>query len=478
MWTVATWHHGSPNRDLARLIARKIRCFRLGFLSGRSTVVTRAMNPPSYYDQLAAGAIRSLKLLSQVTCPHCWEYFTPEEVLWVSEHVDMLGDPLLGPERQQRFFPTRYTVQGDAIDARGMTCRSLACPRCHLPIPRAMLEMEPLFISIMGAPASGKSYFLTAMTWQLRQVLPRHFKLAFTEADPESSRTLNESEEALFLNPDESDVVPLAGMIRKTELQGDLYDTVAYGQQTVTYPRPYLFTIQPQDGHAGADPERLSRMLCLYDNAGEHFQPGQDTASSPVTRHLAQSRAVLFLFDPTQDPRFRAVCRGGDPAGTMQRGARLSRQETILNEAAARIRRHMSLSQGSKYERPLIIVLSKLDEWGHLLDIEDDGDPWRAQGNTTGVNVQKVERRSARLREILMTYCPEIVTAADTFAKDITYIAVSSLGNGVEVDPSSGLPGIRPRNIRPHWVTVPLLYAISRVLPALIPRVIRRPKQR
>jgi hypothetical protein len=77
-----------------------------------------------------------------------------------------------------------------------------------------------------------------------------------------------------------------------------------------------------------------------------------------------------------------------------------------------------------------------------------------------------------------MTYCPEIVTAAETFAKDITYIAVSSLGNGVEVDPNSGLPGIRPRNIRPHWVTIPLLYAISRVLPALIPRLIRRPKQR
>src|SRR5208282_1339671 len=110
-------------------------------------------------------------------------------------------------------------------------------------------------------------------------------------------------------------------------------DTVVYGQQTVTYPRPFLFTMQPQDGHPGGDPARLSRMLCLYDNAGEHFQPGQDTASSPVTRHLAHSRAILFLFDPTQDKRLRAVCRSNDigPAGT--RDNRLSRQETLLNEA-------------------------------------------------------------------------------------------------------------------------------------------------
>ncbi len=71
-----------------------------------------------------------------------------------------------------------------------MTSRSLACPKCHLPIPRAMLEMESLFISILGAPASGKSYFLTAMTWQLRQILPLNFKIAFTDADPESNRAL------------------------------------------------------------------------------------------------------------------------------------------------------------------------------------------------------------------------------------------------------------------------------------------------
>ena len=73
-----------------------------------------------------------------------------------------------------------------------------------------------------------------------------------------------------------------------------------------------------------------------------------------------------------------------------------------------------------------------------------------------------------------MQYCPETVAAAEAFAKNITYIAVSSLGEQVELDPTSGLPGIRPKNIHPHWVTVPLLYALSRVQPALIPRLIRR----
>ena len=347
------------------------------------------------YDQLASGTTPTPKLLAQVTCPHCWEYFAPEDVLWISEHIDLLGDPLLGPERQSRFLPSRYTIEGDAIDAKGMTSRSLACPKCHLSIPRAMLEMDSLFISILGAPASGKSYFLTAMTWQLRQILPLNFKIAFTDADPESNRVLNECEEGLFLNPNESDVVPLAGLIRKTELQGELYDTVAYGQQSVTYPRPFLFTTQPQAGHFGGDPTRLARMLCLYDNAGEHFQPGQDTATAPVTRHLARSRAILFLFDPTQDPRFRAVCRSSDPAGAAQRAARLSRQETIFNEAAARIRRHAGLSHGARYDKPLVVVVTKFDEWSHLLGTGDEGDPWKTRGDVIGLDGERVEQVSA-----------------------------------------------------------------------------------
>jgi len=338
-----------------------------------------------------------------------------------------------------------------------------------------MLDTEPLFISILGAPASGKSYFLTAMTWQLRQVLPLQFNVAFTDADPSSNRVLNECEESLFLNPEESSLIPLGNLIRKTELQGELYDTVAYGQQAVSYPRPFLFCLQPRDGHPAGDPVRLARMLCLYDNAGEHFQPGEDKTSSPVTRHLAQSRAIIFLFDPTQDLRFRAVCHGNEPGGAAQRASRLTRQETILTEAAARIRRHAGLSQTAKYDRPLIVVVSKFDEWCSLLEIDDDREPWHLHlGSLTGVDVERIDRASNRVREILIRFCPETVATAESFARDITYIAVSALGSRVAHDPNSGLPSIRPKDIEPRWATVPLIYAISRALPALVPRLIRR----
>ncbi|HQU44261.1 MAG TPA: hypothetical protein PK867_15680, partial [Pirellulales bacterium] len=170
----------------------------------------------------------------------------------------------------------------------GFPCNSLACPHCHLSVPRAMLELQPLFASILGAPASGKSYFLAAMTWQLRQSLGSYFSIAFGDADPAANRSLNEYEELLFLNAKQDDLVA----IRKTELQGDLYDTVLFDQQTVSYPRPFIFSMKPLPTHPGySTMARLSRALCLYDNAGEHFLPGQDTLGDPVALDARRAAA-------------------------------------------------------------------------------------------------------------------------------------------------------------------------------------------
>ena len=169
-------------------------------------------------------------------------------------------------------------------------------------------------------------------------------------------------------------------------------------------------------------------MLCLYDNAGEHFQPGQDTASSPVTRHLAQSRAILFLFDPTQDPRFRPSAAARTPA---RREAGIDRR--AVKKHSQRGRRADPPACGTFARQQVrssgvVVVLSKFDEWSHLLGPLENGNPWkRRRGHDR-------DRRGARgaavrrLRQILSQYCPETVAAAETFASKVTYIAVSSLG--------------------------------------------------
>jgi hypothetical protein len=417
----------------------------------------------------------AFSILRRATCPHCWTTFPTEEVLWISAHADLLGDPRLGPEQLQRFVPTRFTLEGNALDAKGFVCHALACPRCHLFLPRALVETEPVFVSILGMPACGKSFFLTAMTWELRQVLPQQFALSFADADPTSNRNLNDYEELLFLNPRSDELIPLADLIRKTELQGELYDTVMYGNQSVSYPRPFLFLLQPQEGHLGyGGNHRQGRVLCLYDNAGEHFQPGRDSTSSPVTQHLARSRLLMFLFDPTQDQRFRKKCLEGDNAAAGILGNRSSRQEAVLHEAAARVRRYTGLPHNVKHTRPLIVVVTKHDAWRHLLGDQDMAEPWIKSGSIVGLDLDKVERRSQEVRELMMRLCPEIVTAAESFAHQVGYVPVSALGSTPVPDAQTGNLAVRPRDIQPTWATVPLLYGLCRWLPGTIPGLKRK----
>jgi hypothetical protein len=410
----------------------------------------------------------SVRILSRITCPHCWTSVRPEEILWVSAHSDLLGDPRLGPEQQQRFLPTRFNVDGQAIDSRGFVCNALACPRCHLVVPRALLEMEPFFVSILGTPACGKSYYLAALTWELRRILPLHFAVSFTDADPVLNRSLSENEESLFLNPKSDDLVPLANLIRKTELQGELYDTVMYGNQAVSYPRPFPFALQPLEKHPNRPELTLARVLCLYDNAGEHFHVGQDSTSNPVTQHLAQSRLLLFLFDPTQDQRFRKLCRDAKSATTDVTSGRTSRQESVLLEAAARVRRYAGLPQNAKHNRPLVVVVTKYDVWSAVSEDEGTHEPWLADDGLFALDLKRIEKRSQSLRALMLNVCPEVVNAAESFAKTVVYVPVSALGRTPVTDESNGRLAIHPREIKPSWVTIPLLYGLCRWMPGLI----------
>src|SRR5262249_32612735 len=218
----------------------------------------------------------TIHLLKRTVCPHCWHGFAPEDVLWVSAHADLRGDERLGPEQQKRFPPTRFNLDGNALDERGMLCQYVACPKCHLTIPRGLLEMEPTSFSILGTPYCGKSFFLAAMAWELRRLLPLHFALSFLDADPISNRDLNEYERKVFLHERADELLPLANLIEKTQPTAEaLFDAVFFGNQKVFYPKPFLFTVQLREEHpAYPIRQRLARVLCLYDNPRRPLSPG------------------------------------------------------------------------------------------------------------------------------------------------------------------------------------------------------------
>lgn len=412
---------------------------------------------------------------SQITCPHCWHVFEPEKTLWISAHPDLRGHPQLGNDFQHRFLPNRFTVEGHAIDPNGVVCEHLACPKCELKVLRAVLEMQSLYLSILGAPGSGKSYLLNSMTWRLRsKSLLERFQLSFSDADPEANQIVNSYHEKLFGNPQRDEPVSLP----KTEREGDLYENALIDGRLTRCAKPFVFSVLPGEEHPNyAQHAKLGRALCLYDNAGEHFLPISYPESRDVTQHLSLAGALLFLFDPTQHPRFRQACQAKSTDPQMEQQKWMNQQHQVLDEAARRIRNQTGLPQNKKDPRPLIVVVTKYDAWTSLTrgtmqpdwymkPIENKNK--NKNKNVWELDLEKLRTLSQKVRGLLMEYAEEVVSSAENSWSDVTYIPVSALGRGPEVDPASGSLVIRPRDVAPLWAEVPMLYALYRTVKGLI----------
>lgn len=430
-------------------------------------------------------ATRERKLIRSLRCPHCWQEFPPFDVHWIAEHPELYGDPILGETEKLRFLPMRFTVEGNALDPRGAPCTRLACPHCHLPLPEDLLESRPRILSILGAPASGKSFLLAAGISQLREILPSLFRVSFVDADPELNTHIHEYERSLLECSGSPLPVPLARLIRKTEEHGDLYHTINVDGKSVTYPRPALFTLAPLPGHPRFtdDPDaaaRMRRVLCLYDNAGESFLPGKDRDDNAVTRHLAIARVLIFLFDPLQASAFvDAIRRTPHPRlGRLQLKPQPSQQSLILTEAASRIRRHSGAAgTPSLSDRLVIVAVTKYDLWYHLLGEDQLTDPWvlaqTKHGEESGqkiaaLNMQQIETVSSRVRKLTQSFAPDLIATLESQVREVLFVPVSAVGAHTQLGDHGQfvIPGNR---IRPVWACVPILLGLTRVMSKLIP---------
>lgn len=420
-----------------------------------------------------------LPIHTSIQCPSCWSEFHPADILWVSAKVD--GDPLLGMEAKKRFLPSRFNIAGLALDELGEQCETIACPSCHLALPRALCDTWPLFVSILGTPSSGKSYYLASAVWQSRKQLS-DFNVDFIDADPVANQIISRYEQKLFLNDAPNELVT----IRKTERTGDLYQRVKFDDdREVWFAKPFVFMMRPDAEHKhGGSIEQIrkhARALCVYDNAGEHFLPEVDSELSPATDHLAISKSVLFVFDPTQHSQFREKARkhSSDPQLLPEFSGR--RQDEVLQEAAKRIRRKRNMVGTDRIDKPLIVIVNKYDVWKDLVPTMDLKKlrPYARSKGKTYLNHSTIQNVSKHVEKLMKNLCPELHSVAKSFSNDVTYIPASPIGASPEqvgADGEQKLLGVRPKNVEPIWSEVPLLYAISKSGSKLIPQASVSPR--
>ena len=399
----------------------------------------------------------SAKLRRSIVCPNCWREFPPTHVRFIAESPTLRGDPVAGPTEQLRFRPMRFDAAGNALDPDDGRCTRIACPHCHIEFPRALMEIRSTSISVVGAPGSGKTNLLASGMWGLAR-RAADFGLEVVDADPRFNATLHRNESLLFSTQDPSADVTLP----KTDVGGsELYRTARINGQPELLPRPAYYVTRHQE-------EERRSMLVLYDNAGEHFMPGSRVAGAESsTRHLERSTAIIIVFDPLQDARFRQRFA---PDFDAPHATGHERQELVLTEAIARVRRLRSLDPAAPINIPIVIALSKADAWApKAIDYSwSELDLPVSLGSRRKRLVSRIKEADAASREALTETSPEFVNAADALAEKVTFVPASALGCSPSRD-SDGTFRLRASDVRPQWAEMPFVLAIALSDPTVYP---------
>ncbi len=372
-----------------------------------------------------------------VTCPHCWNRFHGDRAWYISSHTKLIGDKVLGAV-QKRYSPSDVRHNGNkVVDEEGWEMVQRACPRCHLQIPDHMLASRARFVSIAGAPRSGKTYFLTIMLHQLKKSLSQQFNYTFGYSDSHEKRMAVEYEEKLFSAADATQPV----MLPKTETAGDhLYNTVHLDGVDVQVAKAVptdaaKISTEPSDGKGNSQPEGI----VLYDNAGESFRLDADVSGKQrSTQHLSESDAVLFTYDPLleTETRTRLAKFSNDPQ--VRDKASAARQADYLEEVIHRMRRYRGAADKEPMDVALAICVQKYDVWKPLVNFhKSSGRPiidatsieYFVKRGSAGLDLTEINIVSGIVRSMLKDTSPQFVALAESHFRHVRYFPVSALGH-------------------------------------------------
>ncbi len=387
-------------------------------------------------------------------CPHCWYHFNTEDILYIAAHPSLMGDPVLGPTAMRRFAPVKFNSLGQALDEMNQVTDETACPRCRLKVPLTILDEPTYYFSLVGAPSSGKSYYLATLLHSLRSYMTGDLGCTLLDVDPELNQVLDSYEDAIFHAPHRDEVA----ILPKTQQTGDNFvNVVELDNVPVHLPKPFIYEIKYLSGGTG----QQDYNIIFYDNAGEQFQPGADNIVNPGTRHLACSNGIIFIFDPVNDALMRDLCDPAEPQ--LQTDAYIYDQTRLLSEMIARIRRHRNLSGSSKCNIPLVIAVGKYDAWKNHFSCQlgEIDLMKRSNDSITGKwDKNKMLDVSLKMRDLLLQYAPGLISSAEAFFEQVYIVPFSSFGCSASTS-AVGQLGVIPNMVKPIWAANPFMALLA-----------------
>lgn len=387
----------------------------------------------------------------EIICPLCWLKFDIGDAMSIASHESLRGDPVLGAEEMLRFLPTSFDSDGIALDPAGMPSPDIACPHCRKKLPNGYLDIKRRIFSIVGAPSSGKSYYLSVLINELQRTLFKRYEMSFKDLDPSGNMLLTQMKNRLFCAEKPEDAI-----LAKTALEGAMYERYPRFGKMVALPKPMTYSVTKIDGKSP------TTAFVFYDNAGEHFEPGVDLEDSPGAMHVASSDAIFFLFDPAANRNFKRLLFD-NPDPQLKIGGRIDQQDTILAEMEIRIKRIMGLTSKDKISKPLAVIIGKYDIWKDLL--KEPLVPYFESENSR-ISVDAVNKNSDTIRNFMMGVDPSIVAGAESISTNVRYFAISSLGHSpikLESGPHAGKIAPVPSKLNPINVEIPTLWALANI---------------
>ena len=330
-------------------------------------------------------------------------------------------------------------------------------------MPAGFGEFKQYIYSIVGAPSSGKSYYLSVLIKQLKRFLFHKFEISFIDQDPEYNIQINEVIQTLF-----SARSAVEGRIIKTDMRGGNYKSVNRNGKEVDLPKPSIFNISQ------TNVENTDSSIVFYDNAGEHFLPSHSGAEEFQILHVAKASCLFFLYDPLVNIDIRHDLSNIE-SDQLKRKSDLDQQPSILAQMNVKISRVLGKPTSEKLKTPLAILIGKCDIWHSL--VPNWGKIADPIGNKNVLHQTVIDSNSNIIRDFMNEYAPDIVATAERISLDVRYFPFSSFGHKPKeykfVDQKEDIEvtdiAPDPSRIKPYMIEIPTVWALSKTIPDLIP---------